>query len=362
MLPKERILELEESLILILDLAVEELVLLSGSCELPSGIKFEQFVCDALNKHSKNSDFTEEFQVASSYAFPDISVKVSDCQSFGIEVKTSKNSWKCFGNSIFESTRIEGVEDRVFVIFARYDPKFECRWKKYEDCIDTINITHSPRFQINMDIDIDNEKPVFSRMHTSYTKFYVSPISERMQMVRELKRKELGPDAALWWLPNTEEATELVEERLSIKLYSDLDFELKDKIFNEALVLFPEIYCTNSSKKYTRVMKWLASQYGVVTGSLRDLFSAGGQYSVEFEDKSFYIPKVFEHVYNRRKTISFLLNDINIDKLRDFWFTDKVGIDKEKTAKEVWIDLVTEKSANDLFPYKIWLMEILNKD
>jgi hypothetical protein len=58
------------------------------------------------------------------------------------------------------------------------------------------------------------------------------------------------------------------------------------------MALFPEIFSNKGRKKYIHLPTWLASQYGVVMGNIRDLFTAGGQYDFIFKGDKFKIPKI----------------------------------------------------------------------
>ena len=328
------------------------------------GNAFEKIVCDTLNTVSEGTAFHKIFEQTSTHAFPDIYAKILEKNWFGVEVKTSQNDWKCFGNSIFESTRIQNLEDRIYVFFGKFsNSALECRWAKYDTCIDNINITHSPRYQINMDIKGNNALSVFSKMDTTYLKFSNCSSTERMDYVRKFKRKNLGQDVALWWLPDHEEPTIEDEKKLIIKLFSDLNPEQKVEIRNIAIVLFPEIF-SKDPKKYFRLLPWLASRYGVVTGNIRDNFTAGGKKIIEYQNVKYSLPKICFHILTGKKEIKSILSNINLDDLINRWelpINTKFETSEDKISH--WIDLVTlnlnqQLPPNSTFPSKAWLKSL----
>lgn len=305
-----------------------------------TGTKFEGEVCDSLNRVSLGTSFYKKFEQASTKQFPDLFTRILERQWFGVEVKTSQSDWKCFGNSIFEGTRIQEVEDRIYLFFGKFSDQIDCKWAKYEDCIDKINITHSPRYQINMDIIDNDEESVFQKMNISYNDFYQSDTGERMQYVRRYKRKELGREAALWWLPQREDPDESAEQNLAIRLLSELNQEIKAEIRNNALVLFPSVF-SNSPTKYNQVLLWMANNYGVVTGSLRDIFTAGGQRSIFFRGNQYRLPRIFGHVESSASQIRQILRNFSEEDLRYYWEeNEQVGLSTVSHKIEKWIQLV----------------------
>lgn len=321
-----------------------------------SGIAFEKEVCKALNESATQTDFANTFEQASRHAFPDLFVRILEEQWFGVEVKTSQKDWKCFGNSIFETTRVKNLEDRIYVFFGKFTDPLKCRWAKYEQCIDNINITHSPRYQINMDVISDPKTSVFAKMNISYYDFYLLDVETKMDYIRQYKKATVGRDVALWWLPTHDEPSDQDEQKLSIQLFSSLSIQQKVEIRYKAIALFPAIF-SRESKKYDAVLVWLASNYGVVTGSIRDLFSAGGKYEVEFEHTKIRIPKIFSHVVSGISTIKDNINKHSTVELSDYWNTAV----SENNKLEQWIGLVVKYADLSTFPLAAWLTHLYSK-
>lgn len=318
-----------------------------------SGTAFEKIICDKLNLVSKGTPFANKFEQTTAFAFPDIVAKVLENQWFGIEVKTSKDSWKCFGNSIFESTKIENIENRIYLFFGKISESLMCRWGKYESCIDSINITHSPRYQINMDILQGSHLSIFSKMSTSYHEFSEMPFGSKMSYVRAYKKKELGKNAALWWLPTNDDINEN-EQRLVIRLYNELSIAEKKEIRNLSLAYFPEIF-SSELNKYEQLTKWTAANFGVISSSMRDTFSAGGQHTITIENKPFQVPRIYGHVEKNYLKIKDIILTTSIDELTDFWETE---VDKNANHIDTWIKLVAGNSAKNAREIKKWLTKL----
>jgi len=326
-----------------------------------SGTAFEKVVCDTLNSMSAGTSFLGKFEQSTAHAFPDIFAKILENNWFGIEVKTSQSDWKCFGNSIFETTRIGNLDDRIYVFFGKFSKSdLECKWARYDECIDNINITHSPRYQINMDVKDNPINSVFSKMGISYIDFAKSNVSNRMEHVRKYKRKGLGQNAALWWLPDSDDLNNIDEQKLIIKLFASLEKTKKAEIRSTAIMFFPEVF-SNRNDKYTKIPTWLASQYGVVMGNIRDLFSAGGQGKIDFNGKLYKLPRVCIHLDNCVNQIKQALAIADQEDLRDNWnlSDDMIFLDFDEKL-DYWIKSVEHnlyelKGVPNNFPIKAWL-------
>ena len=63
------------------------------------------------------------------------------------------------GGSIMESTRIPDVS-RIHVFCARQKP-FEIKYRSFEECVEDVAVTHSPRYMLDM--DVSNNQSLFKR-------------------------------------------------------------------------------------------------------------------------------------------------------------------------------------------------------
>lgn len=216
----------------------------------------------------------EDIKLVSGHRFPDILAS----KDYGIEVKSVKgNKWTSTGSSIVESTRIEGV-DRIYLLFGclgTTPAAFKCRL--YQECLSEIAVTHSPRYQIDMEL-AENED-IFSKMGTEYDKFRKLGEDEKIGEVRKFyikKARVEGKVSFPWWLNTT--------SPISLSFYSDESKETKEDLICRAFILFPDLLCNNTEGPLKRVALWLCTHYSIINSSLRDMFSAGGRKSIIKKD------------------------------------------------------------------------------
>ncbi|MHA2219316.1 MAG: hypothetical protein ACXACY_25650 [Candidatus Hodarchaeales archaeon] len=222
-----------------------------------------------------------------SHAFPDIS-----CGRFGVEVKTTeKDSWVTTGNSIMEGTRKEEVKF-IFLFFLKKGGKPDIKIAEYEKCLSDINVTHSPRYQIDMEIKEENN--IFNQMGTTYNRFRKS--QEKIKLLRK-HYKSKGSQA--WFMePDTGEAT----TPMGIKMFSNLPKTKKEDIQVELYSLFTEV----AASDYSAASVYLISKYGIYDPSFRDKFSAGGKVKIKIGNQIFIAPHIAKNILNL------------IDKIREF--------------------------------------------
>lgn len=195
-------------------------------------------------------------------AFPDIVVN-----GFGVEVKyTTRASWHGTGNSIFEGMRDEDAS-RIYLLYFRADLG-EARWRRYEDCIKGVRISHSPRYMI----DMDGASEFFGELGLSYEQFRDLELADKMAHVKGSVAKRLGAGERLWWFGPELDHTLPV----NIRLYRNLDDAAKTEMRAEAALMFPEIFKgARQAAKYDGIGVYLLNQHGVLATNLRDMFSAG---------------------------------------------------------------------------------------
>ena len=128
---------------------------------------FEEDVYIALLESSKDLDIPWEIEYISGHKFPDIVARINEKQSLGIEVKTistRNKSWKVMGGSIMESTRIPNVS-RIHIFCAKQKP-FEIKYKPFEECVENVAVTHSPRYMLDMESSIQDS--LFNKLGKTY--------------------------------------------------------------------------------------------------------------------------------------------------------------------------------------------------
>lgn len=155
--------------------------------------EFEHHVLLALIGASKGTDFTFD-AMESAHAFPDIIAEHKTGVCFGVEVKTAKG-WTTNGNSIESSISDSRIEE-IIVVFCKTEEPIDIIFKNYEEAISGVQVTHSPRFVLNM---ASEDKGILVDMGLSYSQFKKLEIKEKIRLVREWYVKK-GRDKNKWWI------------------------------------------------------------------------------------------------------------------------------------------------------------------
>lgn len=282
------------------------------------GERFEPIVFDAMRSLASDFSFSPDLIIRTKKQhFPDI---LSE-HYFGVEVKTTKsNSWRSTGSSIVESLRDENVK-RIYMMFGKLSAKaIDFRCKPYEQCLDDISVTHSPRYDINMDIK-EPSKTIFDKLGIPYEEFRQS--QDQIKMVKEYYRNKCKSNnkEMPWWIDDEHTEMPFMPESLnssSIRLFNGLTPQEIDYLRMCAYILFPEVLGTDRDK-YQNLALWLCSRHSIISPNIRDSFTAGGQANIYLDDsltcaKS---PRVLcnflkmqENIYMVFKTKSDVYNEI----------------------------------------------------
>lgn len=295
--------------------------------------EFEQTVMDEINKVCKSNHLnaTESFHP---HAFPDLLVN-----GFGVEVKhTTKNSWLAIGNSIFEGMR-DKKATKIYLVYGKMGGWPEVRWKRYEECITHVRISHSPRFVVEM----ENPSSFFGTIGVSYANFCQKSSVEKMKYVRNYVR-EKHPKEQLWWLEDIE-----VQEHalpMTISIYRTLPKEKKRKLRAEAALLCPEIVKGKRARgKYDRAGVYLITHYGVFAPQLRDLYSAGSVGAKGGQRGHKYITVALKDI---EKEMRCAAKYLDAALFKEYW-----GIDcREQKRIKKWLSMA-DKYASDWKPSQI---------
>ena len=89
----------------------------------------------------------------STQKFPDFVIMDEQTgEKIGIEVKkTNDAKWEVQGGSIFES--LKNDIENIYILMGKFGGTIpEARLKRYEECLQDLKVTHSPRFYINLDL------------------------------------------------------------------------------------------------------------------------------------------------------------------------------------------------------------------
>jgi len=302
-----------------------------------SSFDFEKEVYSSLLFSAKKTEFDGSIQLIAGHRFPDIVAK----KYFGVEVKVTKQDhWRSTGNSVLETTRIEDVE-RIYLFFGKLVTPPDFRFRKYEECLYDIAVTHSPRYLIDMELNIGNT--IFDKMGMEYDilRKLDNPVKEVVKYFRKIARKGEEP----WWM-GPEDDSEAISSP-TVTLWSNLPEDKQNLFRNEAMARFPEIF-GRSQIKYQNFAAWLAARHGVVDSSLRDRFTAGGQQAIEIHGIVYRnIPKIFYYLSNNAKEIIELVSKLTIDEVRHYW--DLEEYIKKDELIDKWVQLVVFYS-KDILP------------
>lgn len=294
-----------------------------------SGESFEILVFSEMLKSAKGTRFDGHVEQTSTHAFPDIIAR----KLYGVEVKmTISDKWISTGNSVLETTRVEDIKT-IYLFFGKFGDHFEAKYRKYEECMYEVGVTHSPRYKIDM--NLPNGKSIFDKLGISYESFRQekSPIKR----LKKYYRDQLKEGEELWWIDPTSED---VSVSPVIKSFKSLDESEKERFTNEVMVLFPEIF-GSSSVKFERAAAYLITNYNAVSSSLRDNFTAGGQVEIKISNKKITVQRLCYNLFIRAKQIKSMIENTSQEKLADYW---KINV--EKSSLNTWLGLL-EKYSNE---------------
>jgi len=258
--------------------------------------EFEKQVADALEEAAQGTDFENTIKLVTGHRFPDISVM----DYYGVEVKSTKsNHWKTLGNSVLESTRIKEIET-IYIFFAQLLENPRLKFRKYQDCLSEVQITHSPRYMIDM--ELPPRQSIFDKIGIDYD---ILRVKERpISLFIDYYKRVLGKDTSVWWINNdgTEKAV-----RLQISFWSDLPSEEKCNLMGYLLFLFPEVFSERCTTKYKRPIIWLVKNHSIVSACMRDDFSAGGRIKLDIGGQKISCPQIIncllKHICSFRAAI-----------------------------------------------------------
>lgn len=308
-----------------------------------AGILLEDDVAEALNYCAKGTAFEGSILKVSGQKFPDIIAN----KLYGVEVKSTKgNHWTSTGSSILETTRVQDIK-RIYMTFGKLGGNpIEFISKPYENCLYDIAVTHMPRYLINM--QLKSGETIFDKMHISYDELREK--ENPIEPVANYYRSLLKPGESLWWAGDTPEEKTVP---MKLTLWRGLSVNEKTALKAKALVFIPEIFGSGSNK-YDKLIFWLISEFGIVSPSTRDMFSAGGQVKILVNKQKYInIPRVISHIVDNAEVINQILNETDIKTLKDHWETYDYNLSKT----ENWISLVSKYSGNTII-YKL-IKEIL---
>ncbi|MCY8516672.1 hypothetical protein [Bacillus atrophaeus] len=320
-----------------------------------SGMDFEKYVIRNLDELKINrNDFG--FKHNGPHSFPDLTIKFPDGSLFGLEIKFSgSGNWYSKGNSVFEThSNKENDEElaykEIYILFGRkpkpQENKTNCeiRYSTYSNSIKKIEVTHSPRFAINM----SNEKQdIFTVINPkdTYLKFRMKSPSEKNEFIKKYFSKlTKNNNQDKWYITNEDET------QIKPMNFSRLNRTEKSRILSESFILFPyDLF--QKEADYSEVGANMITRHFVYSTSLRDSFSAGGKIQI-FENSDIRYPKILNTFREKQEDIKRLLKNPQ-DNLEDVCFKTWESRLKESTLIKIDKSLsLLENYSNIIFNLK----------
>ena len=289
------------------------------------GTKLESLVYDVLAEISIGTLFEDKIELLGGLKFPDIVID----GFFGLEIKTSqKSNWTTVGNSIFEGTRHPEVVE-IYLLFGQFSSEIDFKIRRYQDCLSEIVVTHSPRYLIDMNLELN--QGVLSELNVDYNSFRSKQNS--FDLVKNHYESKLGPGEKLWWVNSVdgENASKPI-----ISSWYDLTPNEKTDLKITGIILFPEIF-SHASTKYSNLILWLLLEKSIICPNVRDIYSAGGKMS--FKHDNFHlesIPRKEYYILNNFKKIVTVLKSYDNLLLNQHWGVNPKG----KSKIDIWYGMI----------------------
>lgn len=284
---------------------------------------FEKVVFEAIKKAAKGTGV--EVKHLGKNVFPDIRLEyMSDGEKIGVEVKlhTTGKAWTTLGNSAYGHTQ-EPDLTTIYLLFGHFEKspaQFEI--KPYGRCIQDIEITHSPRYMIDMRGSKD---------------FCLEELGVSFDKLRKMDahNREI-----------------YVNTYIAKKKYDELS-KLKNKkqIIAQGFVLFPEFFAHNELIRYQRMSVWLFAK-DILCRNVRDFLSASGAQAIPAIGPE-ELPKIFSSLQNCAAEFQEELKSTPSIILKSSW--SKCGtvraIPKSfKGRKDLWLELVAQQNGKTYIP------------
>lgn len=297
-----------------------------------SGEDFEVCVVEAIHSTLENLGLTAVVHYTpGGHAFPDIVIEFPNGEKYGIEVKSSSSttskSWKINGNSVLGSTK-ENIIDTYIVFGKTAMGNQGFRFKRYEDAVANVAVTHSPRYAIDM--DIAPGETFFDKSGLTYKQ-----ISEAENPIGLITSYFKSQGQRAWWLAESTPA--------AIRMFVDLSVAEQSELLGYCFAHFPEVF-SNSPQKFHRSAMWLVTDRSVVSPSLRDSFTAGGRFDIALYGATYEnLPQIFNNLRNYRSAFIKALEEASVDELREDWDYHWPLQDTLAAKLKAWISVASSK-------------------
>lgn len=243
---------------------------------------------------------------------------------FGVEVKmTVKDHWRSTGNSILESLREKNVE-KIFIMFGKIGGEPDVKYRLYQECLPEVSVTHSPRYRIDM--NLPEGESIFDKIGIPYNELRTS--GDTIQQIKSYYRGQLKDGEGLWWIDEESESLSPI-----IKQFRTLEQEDKERFKIDCMILFPELFKNRAN--YERAATYMITEFGAVSTSLRDAFSAGGQQEVLVAREKRNVSQILSQLHDYAPKIASRINEIDEVLLKFYWQTPSVEADRIRQWKEL---------------------------
>lgn len=208
----------------------------------------------------------------------------------------------------------------IYVAFGKFNNgACDIKVRPYGECISGISITHSPRYDIDMEATSD---------------FCANELGIPYSTLRHLP-----PDHRKIYV-NTYIA------KTKYSTFTNIDSERKQELITQAFILFPEIFAKNSLVRYNNFSVWLFAN-NVICKNVRDFLTAGGQDTIDGTT----FPKVFITLYNHIDQIKRTIGILPPQVLARAWYGDVAASSRIPVATadllNCWLSLATDYHGGD---------------
>ncbi len=250
----------------------------------------EKFMVELLRESAVNQGLDPNWIIHhGGHSFPDLSIKNSN---IGIELKGSASSRRFNGNSVVASTMLPNL--KKIYLFYWIGITGELGYRNYFDCVSTPVVTHSPRFQL--DIDLKPSQSMFGltsgKVGEIESIIFGSNGIDSNKIIKWMADNARLKGETPWWI--AEDDSSPVGSTGLIKC-TDLPFNRRRAFMKSAILAFPKIFDRTSPNKYNGLFEWAVSVKSVL--SSRDDYSAGGRIMISlprFSSQKIEVPQVIQ--------------------------------------------------------------------
>jgi hypothetical protein len=240
---------------------------------------------------------------------------------------------------------------KVFLMYWIGDDK-EVGYRDYFECVATSVVTHSPRFQL--DIDLDSNKSMFGtgddKVGLVDDVIFGGKSINSDKIIQWMANRAREKGETPWWIA-TDESLPIGSTGLS--KFTNLSITERNSFLKEALLTFPKIFDKSSNTKYNGIFEWAIQKKSIYT--TRDDYSAGGKVEIKipnFSQDAILVPQVIQVATDVFKTNSkVFINELENSTTNQFQtaqaFLDAYKLVLRKNLLHIYED-VKDKDANNV--------------